>query len=117
MLFLLRLGSGCRSGRGLLHESIQAGLLTSSGILLDDLLLGRLVDGLLSFLVKLLGVIEFAGGHRFAGLLDGALHDTLGDLILGGLRDGHPHVLSGVFLDWHSGFLVVLRLDTAWRLG
>ena len=61
MLFLLRLGSGCRSGRGLLHESIQAGLLTSSGILLDDLLLGRLVDGLLDLLRELILDLQRSG--------------------------------------------------------
>lgn len=114
-LFLLRLRNGCRGSRGLLHESVQTGLLAGSGVLLDDLLLGCLVDGLLGFLVELLGVIELAGGHRFTGLLDGALHDTFGDLVLGGLGDGDAHVLPGVFLDWHSGFLVGSGLDTVWR--
>ena len=102
-LFLLRLRSGYRSGRCLLHESIQTGLLAGRGVLLDDLLFSRLVDGLLSFLIELLGVVELAGGHRFAGLLDSALHDTFGDLVLGGLGDGDTHVLPGVFLDWHNG--------------
>lgn len=87
---------------GLLHEGVQSGLFAGSGVLLDDLLLSCFVEGFDGLLECLLGFIDVAGSDSFTGLFDGALYDTVRDLVTNRVLGGHAHVLLGGFLDWHT---------------
>ena len=92
-----RLGFCC-----FLHEGVQAGLLAGSSVLLDDLLLSGFVEGFDGLLECLLGFIDVAGSDSFTGLFDGALYNTVRDLVTNRVLGSDAHVLYGGFLDWHN---------------
>jgi hypothetical protein len=76
-----------------LDTSVQARLLPSSGVFLDDILLCCLIDGLLSLLIPFLsdGKVSLLDG--FQGLLGSALDHSFDRAVAGRILSGHAHVL------------------------
>lgn len=79
----------------LLHEGVESGLLTGSGILLDNLFLSGFVEGLDRLLQLLLGFIKFTGSDGLASLFDSTFDDTVSHLVAEGVLGGHAHVFLG----------------------
>lgn len=90
-----------RLGR-FLDSGVEAGLFPRGGVFLDDTFGGGFVDGLLRPQVGFFHTGGVARGNGCTGILHRALHDTLHDFVAERLSLGDAHVLSGIFLDWHS---------------
>jgi hypothetical protein len=76
-------------------ESVEAGFLAGSGVLLDDFLGGRFVDGLDGFLQLILSNINFSSSDSFTSLFDSTFHDTSSDLVAKGVFGSNAHVFDG----------------------
>ncbi len=82
-------------GGQLLHSGIEAGLAPCGIVLLDDILLGGLVEGLLRLLEPFLGAGDIGFGDRFARAFDRRLDHALDGAVTERVLGGDPHVLLG----------------------